>query len=133
MYTYNVYICIYIQINIYDIYVHYNEKKDVCKFIYYCIHIHSYIYVHTYQYMNIYIYANVHKYVGFWKFDAEWKEKVSSSPVSYGTRELDAFFKVQNIENANYIVVLGHYSALFETSKGEYVYVYLYTYVYIHA
>jgi hypothetical protein len=72
--------------------------------------------------MYIHVHVNVYKYAGYLKFDTEWKEKILSSPASYGTRELDAFFKAQSMENASYIVVLAHYSALFETSKGEYVF-----------
>lgn len=56
---------------------------------------------------------------GFWKFDAEWEERSSSSPASYGTKDLDLFFKLQNSLNANYIVLLGYYSALFETSQVD--------------
>lgn len=53
---------------------------------------------------------------GFWKFDAEWEGGTSSSPASYGTKDLDL---LQQRLNANLIVILGYYSALFETSQVD--------------
>jgi hypothetical protein len=55
----------------------------------------------------------------FWEFDAEFNERSISSPASYGTKELDNFFKMRNMFHANHIVLLGYYSALFETSQED--------------